>query len=568
MFAELFAIVQPTDPKVAIGLSFLARGKGSPLYDPAALLATLDALSSSSSSSEPAALKAHTTAELQAMLDSAPSGIPAPVTKAALVVSTDVSLRSTDGTADTDDRIALILLCYVLARLATAENVHSVTIALCARKKGSNDKKDTTTPADVVQFMRERIAFFSCTGTEASDGLEPPTPSFASFGARGVEVRVFQLQAQTTPSPEEKLDAAGLVAQHKQIAELREANAAVFAVLEAARHEAPIYFTGCGPIGVDLALFLAEHAHAAYTISFGSGVNGGDDQKSKEQVTHCGGLVLFWYWLIKPTNSACAAIVDIGPSTTRALVTPPGIVLLDDAKGAAASASNTFKVAGSPMIVSANGASADSQRATGLGLRIFVSNCFSFLGRETYDALVAQCTDTRSDRRDSGLRDSGLRDLSIDDEDREGMTAIADFKDLLAVQFPYSHSLALTMVTGLLAAHGTRASKAQGIDHTTDPASDLLVPPYFAALSELAMPPSLAATVASNINGITTVAGLYKLIALGMDARLGAIMAEWTSISSSSSSSGLEGLSAIPAPVVSTAAPIITPAGLTLAQPF
>ena len=523
MFAEMFAVVQPTDPKVAIGLSFLARGKGSPLYDPAALLATLDALSSpSSSSSENAegasALKAPTTAELQVMLDSAPSGIRAPVTKAALVISTDVSLRSTDGTADTDDRIALILLCYVLARLATAENVHSATIALSARKKGSKDKKDTTTPADVVQFMRERIAFF---GTEASAGLEPPTPSFASFGVRGVEVRVFQLQTQTTPSPEEKLDAAGLVAQHKQIAELREANAVVFAFLEAARHEAPIYFTGCGPIGVDLALFLAEHARAAYTISFGSGVNGGDGEDLGKQVTHCGGLVLL----------SSAAIVDIGPSITRALVTPPGIVLLDDQKGAAASASNTFKVAGSPMIVSANGASADSQRATGLALRIFVSNCTSFLGPDALGFLVAQCTDPSSP----------------------------------VVELTYSHSLALTMVTGLLAAHGTP------IDLVTlaDPASTVSTVSNFAALSALAMPPSLAATVASNISGITTVAGLYKFIALGMDARLGAIMAEWNSISSSSSGlAGLAGLAAIPAPVVSTATPIITPAGLTLTQPL
>jgi hypothetical protein len=525
MFAELFAVVQPTDPKVAIGLSLLARGKGSPLYDPAALLATIYALSSpSSSSSEPAALKAHTTAELQAMLDSAPSGIPAPLIKAALVISTDVSLRSTDGTSDTDDRIALLLLGYVLARLATA-NVHSVTIALCARKKGSKDKKDTTTPADVVQFMRERIAFF---GTEASDGLEPPTPSFASFGVRGVEVRVFQLQAQTTPSPEEKLDAAGLVAQHKQIAELREANAAVFAFLEAARHEAPIYFTGCGPIGVDLALFLAEHAHAAYTISFGSGVNSGDGEDLDKQATNCGGLVMFWYWMIKPTNSACAAIVDIGPSKTRALVTPPSIVLLDDAKGAAASASNTAKVAVSPMIVSANDASADSQRRTGLGLRIFVSNCTSFLGPDALGFLVAQCADP----------------------------------SFPVVEFLYSHSLALTMVTGLLAAH------AAPIDLATlaDPASTAS---NFAALSALAMPPSLAETVASNINGITTVAGLYKFIALGMDARLGAFMAEWDSISSSSSGlAGLPGLSAIPAPVVSTATPIITPSGLALAQPF
>jgi hypothetical protein len=127
------------------------------------------------------------------------------------------------------------------------------------------------------------------------------------------------------------------------------------------------------------------------------------------------------------------------------------------------------------------------------------------------------------------------------------------------VEFPYSHSLALTMVTGLLAAHGTPIDLAT----LADPASN------FAAFSALAMPPSLAATVASNINGITTVAGLYKFIALGMDARLGAFMAEWDSISSSSSGlAGLPGLSAIPAPIVSTATPIITPSGLALAQPF
>ena len=518
MFAELFAVVQPKDPKVAIGLSFLAHGKGSPLYDPVALLATLKALSSSASASAASLVPTGpTVAEAQAMLDSASSGILAPTTKAALVISTDVSLRSADGTADTDDRIMLVLLCYFLAVLASAENVHSVTIALSARKKGSNNNRDATTPADAVQFMIGRIAFFGA-GSAITDGLEPPTPSFASFGIHGVEVRVFQLQAQTTPSPEEKLEPAGLVAQHKQIAELREANAPMFAFLEAALHEAPIFFTGCGPIGVDLALFLAEHARGGYTISFGSGVNGGDGEKLKDQVTHCGGPVLL----------TSAAIVDIGPSITRALVTPPGIVMLDDAKGAAASASNTFKVAGSPMIVSANGASADSQRATGLGLRIFGSNLTSFLGREALGFLVAQCTDPA----------------------------------FPVVQFPYSHSLALTMGTGLLTAHGAVIDLAT----LADPASTASTASNFAALSAMAMPPSLAATIKANITGITTVAGLYKLIALGMDARLGAIMAEWHSISSSSS--GLKGLAAIPAPVVSTAAPIITPAGLALGQPF
>jgi hypothetical protein len=527
MFAELFAVVQPKDPKVAIGLSFLARGKGSPLYDPVALLATLKALSPSSPSLVPTA---PTVGEAQAMLDSAPSGILAPATKAALVISTDVSLRSADGTADTDDRIMLVLLCYFLARLASSENVHSVTIALSARKKGSKDKRDATTPADVVQFMRERIGFFGAavtSGLNGLTGLEAQGPSFASFGINGVEVRVFQLQAQTTPSPEEKLDAAGLVAQDTQIAELREANAAMFECLEAARHEAPIFFTGCGPIDVALALFLAEHARGGYTISFGSGVNGGDGEKFKDQATHCGGLVLL------------GAVVDIGPGVTRELVTPPGIVLLDDQKGAEASVKNTFKVIGSPMITPVNDASADSQRATGLALRIFVSNLTSFFGREALAGLAAQC---------------------------EGSTDQA----FPVVEFPYSHSLALTMVTGLLIAHGAVIDLAT----LADRASTASTASNFAALSALAMPPSLAATIKANIAGISTVAGLYKLIALGMDARLGAIMAEWHSISSISSSSALsalsalKGLAAIPAPVVSTATPIITEAGLALGQPF
>jgi hypothetical protein len=35
----------------------------------------------------------------------------APATKAALLIVTDVSLRSNDGTADTDDRFMLLLVC-------------------------------------------------------------------------------------------------------------------------------------------------------------------------------------------------------------------------------------------------------------------------------------------------------------------------------------------------------------------------------------------------------------------------------------------------------------------------
>ena len=519
MFTDLLSVVKPTDPKVAVGLSFLAQGKGSPLYDPVALLATLRALSSPDTPTAPTAL---TVAEAQAMLDSAPGGIKAPVIKAALVISTDVSLRSAEGTADTDDRIMVILLCYFIARIARPGNVHSFILLLSARKKGEEGKKDATTPADVVQFMRERIGFFG-TDSDASKASSSSlsSDSAASFEVNGVDVRVFQLQAQTSPSPSNKLDAAGLVETQQPITELREANSALFAVLEAVEAaDVPIFFTGCGPIDVALAVFLAEHARGGYTISFGSGINGGDGEQLEYQHTHCGGKVL----LSALGALSGAAVADIGPSVTRVLVTPPGIVLLDDAKGAQASAENTFKVAGSPMIARVECASDDARRATGLALRIFVSNCTSFLGHSFLENAV-QCADG------------------------------ADGSEALVAQFPYSHSLALTMVVYLLVAHGAPIDPAT----LADAASNALL------FSAVPMPPSLEATIKATINGISTVAGLYKFIALGMDARLGAIMAEWHSIAQLPAVSQLN----LTGPVVSTAAPIITPSGsLALAQPF
>ena len=80
-------------------------------------------------------------------------------------------------------------------------------------------------------------------------------------------------------------------------------------------------------------------------------------------------------------------------------------------------------------------------------------------------------------------------------------------------------------------------------------------------ISAIPMPPTLAAA----IGGITTVAGMYKLIALCMDARLSALAEVWGLIAHLPAISELK----ISGPVVSTAAPIITPSGsLALAQPF
>jgi hypothetical protein len=500
MFTQLLRSLSPSDQadlEVVLGLSFVVRGKGAPLYDPVALLALWNALATDG------VPRKFTVAEAQQWINSAPRGIAKPVIKAAIVISTDVALNTASGpvTADTDDRTMLLILCFFLA---FCHDVHSVTIVQSARKKGQGTK-DATTPEDVVQWMRARVADF---GAATGDGHVA-----CAFTVHGVTVRVFQQQTQTTLSPMEKLCAEKLAEESVQHRELMVANAAIHGHLEAVRVEAPLYFAGCGPIDVPLALFLARHARG-YMISFDSGVNGGYTEQFIEQHSHCGGPVL----------DLLGTMINVGPSVTRELATPPGILALnDDAAGIADVARNTTKVFGKPLNKVPAGPGADAVGMTTMNFRISCSNFTSCFGSAFVELLVAKSDEP------------------------------------FATAYPYAPRFALTLVSNALLAHGAPLDRALISACIHDPASGR------AALAEIAMPPSLARELASNIPGIATVAGLYSFIALGTDARLGAVMAEWDSIARL----GLPELAGMQGPAVSSALPNLADSGaLVLPMPF
>lgn len=500
MFTQLFRSLSATDQadlEVILGLSFVVRGKGAPLYDPVALLALWHTLATDG------VPRKFTVAEAQQWINAAPRGIAKPVIKAAIVISTDVALNTASGpvTADTDDRTMLLILCFFLA---AGHDVHSVTIVQSARKKGEGTK-DATTPEDVVAWMRARIADF---GVVTGEGHVA-----CAFTVHGATVRVFEQQRQTTPSPCEKLCAEKLAEDSVQLRELLVANAAIHGHLEAVRLEAPIYFAGCGPIDVSLALFLARNARG-YLISFDSGVNGGYTEKFIEQHSHCGGPVL----------DLGGTMINVGPSLTRELATPPGILALsDDAAGIADVARNTTKVFGKPLNRVPKGPGADAVGMTTMNFRISCSNFTSCFGSEYVRLLVAT-------------------------SDEPFVTA-----------HPFAKMFALTLVSNGLLAHGAPLDRSLISACIADPASAR------AALADIPMPPTLARELASNIPGITTIAGLYTFLALGTDARIGAVMSEWESIVRL----GLPELAGMQGPVVSSAVPILADSGaLVLPMPF
>ena len=514
MFLGFLDSAKPTDFKQAIGLALLACSKGGPLYDPVALLLTL--------AMAEAGPRPVTNEHAQLLLNSAPSGMKAPATKAALLIVTDVSLRSNDGTADTDDRFMLLLVCYFMARIATIGNLHSLTILLSARKKGPEGKKDTTTPEDVAAWMRGLIIKFGATGIQV--GRDE-----SSFSVNGIEVRVFQQHSQTTPCESHELSAGDLAAPSVQLQELRHANAPFLSLLEStARDAVPIHFALCGPIDVATALLLVQNNARGYAISADSGVNSGQPGSGvtlREQRSNRGSLVLL-------ALGNVGNVVNVDPSITRTLVTPPAILDLvthDDPTGVMLAALNAFKVGGSPVIPAVSlckdGATIDQDQtrsACAFAWRITVeSNVTSFLGAEALKTMLARASEPTD----------------------------------IHLHFPYSAWLALTMVANSLLAHSAPIEPAVLAECIADPSAIASV------ISAIPMPPTLAAA----IGGITTVAGMYKLIALCMDARLSALMEVWGLIAQLPAVSELK----ISGPVVSTATPIITPSGsLALAQPF
>ena len=515
MLLGFIAAVKPTDFKQATGLGLLAFFKGGPLYDPVALLLTL--------AMDEAGPLSVTSEYAQSLLNSAPSGMKAPTTKAALLIVTDVSLKSNDGTADTDDRFMLLLVCYFLALIAKIGNLHSLTILLSARKKGPEGMKDTTTPADVAEWMRELIIKF---------GTPVVSTSESSFSVNGIEVRIFQQQSQTTPCESYELDAETLAADSAQLQELRVANKPLLSFLESAVLDGwPIHFALCGPIDVAIALLLVQTNARGYTISADSGVNSGQPGSGvtfRVQRSNRGSLVL----LARTKGN----IVNVGPNITRTLDTPPAILGLvskyDEPKGLIFAALNAFKVGGSPVVPAVafckDGTIDQDQTrsACEFAIRILASNATSFLGPVVLKSIVSQSSGT----------------------------------DFTPIQFQYSTWLALTMVANFLFAHSVPIEPAVLAELIADPSSIASV------ISAIPMPPTLASAIANHIAGVKTVTALYKFIALCTDARLSALMEVWGSISHLPAISELN----LSGPVVSTAVPVIdTRSGsLVLSQPF
>jgi len=345
-------------------------------------------------------------------------------------------------------------------------------------------------------------------------------------------VCIFQQQSQTTPCESHELDAGSLATSSAQLEELRYANAPFLSLLEStARDAVPIHFALCGPIDVATALFLVQSNARGYAISADSGVNSGQPGSGvtfRQQRSNRGSLVLL--------ALAKGSVVNVGPSVTRTLVTPPAILGLvttyDDPAGVMFAALNAFKVGGSPVIPAVllgkdgttidQAEQAEARSACAFAWRITVeSNVTSFLGSEALKTMLARASEPTD----------------------------------IQLHFQYSTWLALTMVANFLLAHSAPIEPAVLAECIASPSSIASV------ISAIPMPPTLAAA----IGGITTVAAMYKLIALCMDARLSALAEVWGLIAHLPAISELK----ISGPVVSTAAPIITPSGsLALSQPF
>jgi hypothetical protein len=336
---------EPLSTKTLVGLYLVATERGSPVYDPLALIAVLRALKSDGTVRAPTS-----TAEAQAWLDDASCTDIGSVDASVLVV-TDVSLRSTGGVSDTDDRLMLLVLCVALAK--SAPQLRSVTVVLSARKKAS----DATTPEDVAGWMRARLVELGVVATGVS-------PTELLVGA--TQVVVFQQHSQRTASAATKLDVDALD-DGAMLAELAEANGALLAHLA---QQARVYLVGCGPMDVLLAKTAASFQGCS--VGYGGGINAGDDMPLAAQHSNRGATLLF----------ARYSIVDIGPEITRGTTPPAWILAHDDAGGLRAVSDNSFKVAGTPLM-SKPGMGPDAVRAFELAFRIFVSNCTSLRASPT-----------------------------------------------------------------------------------------------------------------------------------------------------------------------------------------
>jgi hypothetical protein len=457
MDALLSRIPSASDATV-LGFALIVERKGAPPYDVLTVAAMSCGLGADA-----------TPEEAQRALDSV---LDFRADYGNVTVVTDIGLKPEDGTTvDTDDRqMALALLygipdapsrCWTCERApscAPHEFARTITFVLSARKKA----KDGTAPSDVVAWICAQRA-----DARVADGC-------VLIG--DTRVCVFQLAAsyeapETKLSPDELLDAGAIAA-------LRERNKLLYEHLDAIDAMRVLV---CGPLDVALAKYIVDRGLSGYSISCGSGVNGGDSTPLKQQYSNCGGLVL----------KSARGVVDFEASLTRKLQIPLRLLEIESTEGLVAVAQNSYKTGASPMLPPPLDASEDALRVAALVLRISESNRESTVG--------------------------------------QGWTAPETVGGTECVR--YAANFALALVANQMLANGTPLEGLEGIvaESLETALAASRSPVRASALVPRALhqklPPRLAQIAAANLPEprVETLGDLFLAVLVGMEARLAVV---------------------------------------------
>jgi hypothetical protein len=355
-------VVDPT-PQCTLGLALVAKGKRPPVYD--ALTVALCFSNARTFDAAEAQLALSSMADFdRPRLDAVIPAL-APSGKLRPVIFTDVGLATVDGTVDTDDWVALVMLCDIV--LLGSPAFDHLTVVLSWRKKGAEGKSDRTTPEDVSAMMEARLKLVR--------RLDSTT-----FVVGATTVRVFQQFAQTTVVPAGRLLSVDeMLVESAGVSELRQRNAVMLAylrVVHCAEGQDTVVL-GCGPIDVVTAETL--RASFGWTVSYSDlhGVNSGSVFDA--QHSYRGACVFYSF----------GRCFDISTRVSRGTTISDDILdRVCDARMLAAVAENAAKVAGTPMLLAPSPPSQRAEQKAILAWRIAVSNVETMFPH-FWDALAA-----------------------------------------------------------------------------------------------------------------------------------------------------------------------------------
>lgn len=495
-------VVDPT-PQCTLGLALVAKGKRPPVYD--ALTVALCFSNARTFDAAEAQLALNSMADFdRPRLDAVIPAL-APSGKLRVVVFTDVGLATVDGTVDTDDWVALAMLCDIVVLGSPAFD--HLTVVLSWRKKGAEGKSDRTTPEDVSAMMEARVKLVR--------RLDSTT-----FVVGATTVRVFQQLAQTTVVPAGRLLSVDeMLGESACVSELRERNSAMLAYLRVVHcsEAQDTVVLGCGPIDVVTAETM--RASVGWTVSYGDlhGVNSGSVFDA--QHSYRGACVFHSF----------GRCFDIPTRVSRGTTTTDDILdRVCDARMLAAVAENAAKVAGTPMLLAPSPPSQRAEQQAILAWRIAVSNVET-LFPHFWDALHAAGDDVEISVFGAAVASVALQEREI---------------------AAYSATFGLALVANALLAFGKPLDVESAISSLSEQTrvSEIVeygdLPPPVAAFAAALMP---RATV-------RTAHDLFAIAALSMSARL-------SYVASTAREFGVRELSVVATP------PTLESGGIRIRQP-